>query len=98
MNRKRKDTVLKFKLAAAWMAIMTVLIGELLAHTWSRVQCVKVGYEITQATRVHEDRIALRKAMEVELALLTSPSRIVRQAQEGLGLIRPSPDQFIAIW
>jgi hypothetical protein len=97
MNRKRKDTVLTFKLAAVAMVIMAVIIGELLVYTWARVQCVKVGYDITQATRVHEERVSQRKAMEVELALLTSPTRIVRQARDDLGLIRPLPEQVITI-
>jgi hypothetical protein len=97
MNRKRSETILGFKLAAAWLAIMAVIIGELLVYTWSRVQCIKIGYEITRATGVYEEQLALRKAMEVELALLTSPSRIIRQAQEGLGLVRPSPDQVVTI-
>jgi len=97
MNRKRRDAILSFKLAAAWMIIMTVIICELLAYTWSRVQCVKVGYEITRVSQVHEKQVALRKAMEIELALLTSPSRIVRQAQERLGLVRPSPEQVIIV-
>lgn len=97
MNRKRRDAILSFKLAAAWMIIMAVIICELLAYTWSRVQCVKAGYEITRVSQIHEKQVALRKAMEIELALLTSPSRIVRQAQDRLGLVRPSPEQVIAI-
>ena len=69
MNRNRKDTITKFKVAVVGMVLMAAVIGELLVYTWSRVQCVKVGYEITRATRTHEERVALAKAMEVEFAL-----------------------------
>jgi hypothetical protein len=97
MNRNRKDALFKFKLAAAWLIVMVTIMAELLAYTWSRVQCVKVGYAITQASRIHEEQMALGKAMEIEYALLTSPSRISLQAQEMLALVRPSPERVITI-
>jgi hypothetical protein len=97
MNRNRKDALFKFRLAAACLIIMATIMAELLAYTWSRVQCVKLGYEITQASRIHDEQMALRKAMEIEYAHLTSPSRIILQAQEMLALVRPSPERVVTI-
>ncbi len=97
MNRNRKEALLKLKLAAAWLIIMATIMAELLTYTWSRVQCVTIGYEITQASRVLEQQMAVGKAMEIEYALLTSPSRVVLQAQEILALVRPRPEQVITL-
>ena len=97
MNRNRKEALFKFKLAAGWLLIMVTIMVELLGYTWSRVQCVKVGYEITRVSQIQEERVALSKAMEIEYALLTAPSRIALQAQEMLALVRPSPEQVVTI-
>jgi hypothetical protein len=97
MNRKKTETIFKFKLAVVWMFIMAAIMAELLVYTWSRVQCVKIGYEITQASHRYREQVALQKAMEIELALLTSPERVTQQAREVLHLVMPSPQQVVTI-
>jgi hypothetical protein len=41
-------------MVAIGIALMVVLMAELLVYTWCRVQYVRIGYEITEATKEHQ--------------------------------------------
>ena len=79
------------------METIGLVYGELLVYTWSRLQCIQVGYEISAETEKHAERIAVQKNLRIELARLRSPKRIAKIAQEYLGLVPPSPEQIISI-
>jgi cell division protein FtsL len=76
---------------------MALFIGELLVYTWSRLQCIQIGYEISAETENHAECIAVQKNLRIELARLKSPKRIAKIAQAYLGLDPPSPEQIISI-
>ena len=87
----------KLKTPIIWIILMTVFIAELLFYTWCRVQCVRVGYEISGADRHHQDLLTLQSNLQVELARLKSPERIAKIAKNQLGLTTPTPEQVIII-
>lgn len=76
---------------------MAVFIAELLVYTWSRLQCIQIGYEISAETEKHGEWIAVQKNLKIELARLKSPKRIAKLAQAYLGLVPPSTEQIITI-
>ena len=76
---------------------MSLFLAELLAYTWSRVQCVRIGYDITQLADQRHALAADQSNLKIELARLKSPRRIEKIAQEQIGLTTPSPDQVISI-
>jgi cell division protein FtsL len=76
---------------------MVLFIAELLFYTWSRVQCIRIGYEISAEAEKHENLMALQRNLKIELAHLKSPERIARIAKEELGLIMPGPEQLILL-
>jgi cell division protein FtsL len=80
-----------------WIILMSIFIGELLVYTWCRVQFVKVGYEISQATDTYQQLITNQNNLKVELARLKSPERIAKIAMEKLGLSMPTPEQMIVL-
>jgi len=80
-----------------WIAFMALFMVELYSYTWCRVQCTRVGYEISSATADHKEELAIRNNLKIELARLKSPQRIARIARERLGLITPKPEQTIII-
>jgi cell division protein FtsL len=80
-----------------WALFLMIFLGQLLFYTWCRVQCVRVGYEITQETEYYQRLRALQKALRIELARLKSPDRIARIAKYQLGLSPPRPEQVIAV-
>ncbi len=80
-----------------WFIIMAVFITELLIYTWSRVQCVKSGYEISNVNKKNRNLINLQNNLKVELARLKSPERLAKIAKNRLGLKTPTPKQMIII-
>jgi cell division protein FtsL len=80
-----------------WLIVMAVFITELLIYTWSRVQCVKVGYEISNENNKNRNLINLQNNLKVELARLKSPERLADIARNQLGLKTPTPEQMVII-
>jgi cell division protein FtsL len=91
LSQKRRNP----KLLSVWVVLLTVFIAELFVYTWARVQCVRVGYEISALTKERQHQIELQDNLRVELARLKSPQRITRIAQEKLGLTLPTPKQML---
>ena len=88
-NRSRADGM-----KTIWLAIMLIFIVELFAYTWCRVQCVRLGYEITSATRTYEQQRTTRKNLSIELARLKAPKRIEALGRQ-LGLAPPATRQIV---
>jgi cell division protein FtsL len=79
---------------ALWLSLLCVFIAELLVYTWVRVQCQKVGYEISSVSKEQQRLNELQANLKVELARLKTPQRITKIAQEKLGLTLPAPGQM----
>jgi cell division protein FtsL len=94
MNQKVKK---KSNSIRVWLFVLLLFVGELYFYTWCRVQHVKIGYLIVKETQRKEQLHALRKNLKIELALLKSPKRIAKIAQEKLGLQMPDPKQIVDI-
>ncbi|MBW2219878.1 MAG: septum formation initiator family protein [Deltaproteobacteria bacterium] len=76
---------------------MALFILELLFYTWSRVQCVRLGYELSGATDKQKQLVLLQNNLKTEVARLKSPGRIAKIAKNRLDLIMPKPNQMIVI-
>jgi cell division protein FtsL len=88
-NKKRNTGV--------WIILMSFFIAELLFYTWCRVQNVRIGYEITQASAQYKQLVTMQNNLKVETAHLQSHKRISKIAREQLGLTMPSPKQVIIL-
>ena len=97
MARKTKKNALSTRIVVIWFIIMAVFIAELLVCTWSRVQCRKFGYEISNENNKNRKIITLQNNLKVELASLKSPERLAKIAKNQLGLKTPTPAQIIII-
>ena len=86
-----------WKLIGMWMGFLLLFIAELLFYTWSRVQCVQIGYEITQQSAINRKRTTLQNNLKIELARLKSPERISKIATGQLGLVMPKSNQTIVL-
>jgi len=83
------------RMLAVGIFLLCVFTAELLVYTWVRVQCVRVGYEISALTKEQQRLTELQANLKVELARLRAPQRIIRIAQEKLGLTLPTPKQMM---
>ncbi len=80
-----------------WGTFICLFIVSMLFYTWCRVQCVRVGYEITRETERHQYLMAMQNSLKVELARLKSPDRISGIARTRLKLSTPTREQMIVI-
>ena len=97
MNRKIKSNAQKSKVIGIWIILMSIFISELFLYTWSRVQCIRTGYEITKEENRRQVLVTLKNKLKVELAHLKSPERIAEIAKDQLGLTTPAPEQIMVI-
>lgn len=79
-----------------WIGLMVFLMAELLVYTWCRVQYVRTGYEVTEATKEYQRLMELHRKLQVEEARLKSPERVTRIAQQR-GLVMPDSKQIVVI-
>jgi cell division protein FtsL len=95
MKRKKVSKRRHFMVAIG-VALMVVFMAELLVYAWCRVQFVRTGYEITEATEEHQRLKELYRKLKVEEARLKSPERIIRIARQR-GLVMPDSRQVVVI-
>ncbi|MEE9402091.1 MAG: cell division protein FtsL [Desulfobacteria bacterium] len=94
--KKKKVSKRRHPMVAIGIALMVVFMAELLVYTWCRVQYVRTGYEITEATTENQRLMELHRKLKVEEARLRSPERIMRIAQQR-GLVMPDSKQVVVI-
>ncbi|MFZ5563693.1 MAG: cell division protein FtsL [Thermodesulfobacteriota bacterium] len=80
-----------------WLAVVLLLTGEAFCCAWCRVQSVDLRYEITRNTAEAEKLAARHRDLEIEMARLRSPSRIMEIAKTRLGMIMPVTNQVVFI-
>jgi cell division protein FtsL len=85
------------RMMAVWMALLCIFIAELLGYAWVRMQCVGVGYEIAALTKEQHRLSELQVNLRVELARLKSPQRVLKIAEQKLGLTMPTPKQIMVM-
>jgi len=73
-----------------------VFMAELLVYAWCRVQYVRTGYQITEATAENQRLKELYRKLKLEEARLRSPDRIMRIARQR-GLVIPDSKQMVVI-
>ena len=72
---------------------MCIFVAELLAYTWSRVQCTRIGYEISKATVRNRSLTTDQDNLAIELARLKSPQRIEKIATSEMNIPSPSESE-----
>lgn len=84
-------------LVSAVLSVLVIVISVLLFYTWSRVQVVRIGYEIFNANSEMRKLDQENKELILEIATLKSPKRIERIAREELNLLPPKEEQIIIL-
>jgi cell division protein FtsL len=71
--------------------------GGALLYVWSRIQVIRLGYEISDALKEERRLTEANKKLRLEIATLKSCPRIERFAAEELRMAKPKPEQVIVI-
>lgn len=97
MTGKEKQQKAGTRALALWLAVVLLLTGEAFCCVWCRVQSVDLRYAITRNTVMRDKLAAQQKDLNIELARLRSPSRIMEIAKTRLGMVMPVTDQVVFI-
>jgi cell division protein FtsL len=87
----------KTNLLGIWIVLLVLFISELLFYTWCRVQCTRVGYEMTKSLEANRKQTILQNSLVLELARLKSPERISAIARQQMKLEPPSHEQIMVL-
>ncbi|MBC2715790.1 MAG: hypothetical protein HF978_10820 [Desulfobacteraceae bacterium] len=96
-NRKSKPNIFTPRVIAVGFVFLSVFIVEFFFKTWCGVQCIRIGYEITDAMNKQQNLMNMQKNLTIELVHLQSPQVLMKIAKEKFELTIPEPDQVIVI-
>jgi cell division protein FtsL len=91
LGKKKLNLFILFTLS------MLFFIGGSLFYVWSRIQVIRLGYDISNALREERVLTDANKKLRLEIATLKSYARIEKLAVEELRMSKPKPEQVIVI-
>jgi cell division protein FtsL len=74
-----------------------VLLGAGLFHVWVRLQVTELGYELSTTREIVARLENEQRELEAELAMLTAPSQLAKEARERLGMREPKAGQVVVL-
>jgi cell division protein FtsL len=92
-RRNLKDPGIIFPVVVFLAAIVITLLFFL----WSRLETVKLGYDISKENKKTIELINENKNLRLQVVNLKSPERIERLARKRLGLVYPGEGQIVVI-
>lgn len=72
-------------LSLAALAVVALL------HVWTRLEIIRIGYELSQQTRLHQALSQHNQRLRLELATRKDPATVERIARERLQMVPPDP-------
>jgi cell division protein FtsL len=79
------------------LAGVVLLVATALLASWVHVQNITYRYRCSQSYQVKQKRLQLRDALEIERQMLRRPQRIVRIAEDDLGMRMPSVEDRVIL-
>jgi len=96
-DSKVRPKGIKLNLLILFTLLMLFFIGGSLFYVWSRIQVIRLGYEISNAMKEERALTEANKKLRLEIATLKSYARIEKLALEELRMAKPRPEQVIVI-
>ena len=96
-DSKARPKRIRLNLLILFTLLILFLIGGSLFYVWSRIQVIRLGYEISNALKVEKALTEGNKRLRLEIATLKSYARIEKLAVEELRMTKPKPEQVIVI-
>jgi len=94
---KARPKRIKLNLLILFTLLMLFFIGGSLFYVWSRIQVIRLGYEISNTMKEEKALTEANKRLRLEVATLKSYARIEKLAVEELRMAKPKPEQVIVI-
>jgi cell division protein FtsL len=96
-SRKAGPKRIKLNRLFLFAFLMLFLVGGSLFYVWSRIQVIRLGYEISSALKEEKTLTEVNKRLRLEIATLKSYARIEKFAVEELRMAKPKPEQVVVI-
>jgi len=96
-DSKARPKRIKLRRLFLFALLMFLFIGGSLFYVWSRIQVIRLGYEISSALKEEKALTEVNKRLRLEIATLKSYARIEKFAVEELRMSKPKPEQVIVI-
>ena len=96
-DSKVRPKGIKLNLLILFTLLMLFFLGGSLFYVWSRIQVIRLGYEISNALKEERALTEANKKLRLEIATLKSYVRIEKLAVEELRMVKPKPEQVIVI-
>lgn len=96
-DSKARPKRIRLNLFILFTLLILFLIGGSLFYVWSRIQVIRLGYEISNALKEEKALTEGNKRLRLEIATLKSYARIEKLAVEELRMAKPKPEQVIVI-
>ncbi len=98
-EERKKSGAKRIKLSRLFLLalLMLFLIGGSLFYVWSRIQVIRLGYEISSALKEEKVLTETNKRLRLEIATLKSYARIEKFAAGELRMAKPKPKQVVVI-
>lgn len=75
--------------AIALALTLTALVVVALVHVWTRLEIVRIGYALSEQTKLHQALREHEQRLRLELATRKDPAAIERAARERLHMVPP---------
>ncbi|MFP4038941.1 MAG: hypothetical protein ACLFS7_00245 [Desulfosudaceae bacterium] len=96
-KQKKQQKKIRSGLMFIWIVVLMLFLTESFLYAWCQVQCVRLRYEISRTKGTAASLASQRKTLRIQLAELKSPVRIMRLAENELGLVMPETNQFVVM-
>lgn len=73
---------------------IAVLVGAALLHVWTRLEVIRIGYALSEQTKLHRALREHEQRLRLELATQKDPAAIERVAREQLHMAPPDPSSI----
>ena len=95
--QKRRVRRKEASLSPLQLLLILLLFLELLFLVWTRLETVRLGYEISRLTRIKDQLERENKELRVEMATLSSAPQLEERIRKELSLFPPSKGKVIIV-
>ncbi len=92
-----KRDLSKFKILFRLLFVGAVVMVLCLFYIWSRVEVLKMGYDIGELQKEQKELKEQSQKLKLEISVLQSPKRIETLATQKLDMVWPSADQVYKV-
>ncbi len=77
--------------------LLVIFMGSGIGYVWSNFETTQIGYDLSELKQEEMKQREINRKLRLELATLTSSTRLESLATQQFELIQPTPEQIIVL-